>query len=58
MMERRVPRVLSDDMGNHMYVARVRTEEEREEFIAYVQERAPEGFSEANAGENNDHTEG
>ena len=30
MMERRVPRVLSDDMGNHMYVARVRTEEERE----------------------------
>lgn len=58
MMERRVPGVLSDDMGNHMYVARVRTEAEREEFIAYVQERAPEGFSEANAGENNDHTEG
>ena len=45
-------------MGNHMYVARVRTEEEREEFISFVQERAPEGFSEADAAENNDTQEG
>ena len=58
MMERRVPGVLSDDMGNHMYVARVRTEQEREEFIAFVQERAAEGFSAEDTGENHDAQEG
>ncbi|MCI6519825.1 ATP-grasp domain-containing protein [bacterium] len=36
----RIPDVLSLDMGNQMYVINVDTEEERDEFIHFVQEKA------------------
>ena len=36
----RIPDVLSLDMGNQMYVINVDTEEERDEFIRFVQEKA------------------
>jgi len=39
VMQWRVPRALSDDMGNQMYTARVRTEEELHEFVRFVQEQ-------------------
>lgn len=39
VMQRRVPRALSDDMGNQMYTARVRTEDELHEFVRFVQEQ-------------------
>ena len=38
-LQRRVPDVLSDDLGNIMYVVRLKTEEERLEFENYVMER-------------------
>ncbi|OUO32619.1 hypothetical protein [Olsenella sp. An290] len=34
----RVPRALSDDMGDYQYTARFSTSEEADEFVAYVQE--------------------
>jgi len=39
VMQWRVPRALSDDMGNQMYTARVRTEDELHEFVRFVQEQ-------------------
>ena len=36
----RIPDVLSMDLGNQMYVINVDTEEERDEFIHFVQEKA------------------
>ena len=36
----RIPDVLSLDLGNQMYVINVDTEEERDEFIHFVQEKA------------------
>ena len=38
-LQRRVPDVLSDDLGNIMYVVRLKTEQERLEFESYVMER-------------------
>ncbi|MDO4537362.1 MAG: hypothetical protein Q4B54_04310 [Coriobacteriales bacterium] len=39
MMQWRMPDALSDDMGNHMYVARLGTDEERKEFVSFVQQQ-------------------
>ena len=35
-----IPDALSDDLGNSAYVARLRTQEEVDEFVAFVQEQA------------------
>lgn len=38
----RVPRALSDDMGDYQYTARLETRDEADEFVAYVHEREGE----------------
>ncbi len=35
----RMPDILSGAMGNQMYTARLRTEEEKDEFIRFVHEK-------------------
>lgn len=38
----RISPALADDMGDMAYTAKLRTDEERREFIRYVQERTPD----------------